>query len=311
MQFENKNSEIFKLCTNKNDAVILLSYINRFWYLQKKSTFGVILFINNKITLFTDNRYFNAFVTFKKYFNVECVENMGHAIKKISEYNINNLIYEDNITVSEYNNIICNINCISKKEYDFKNTRSCKDENEIKNIKKACEIACDSIKYVIEKVLKVGISEIDVKKELIKFYFDNNCDGYSFPPIVAFNKNSAIPHHESNNTKLKKNDLVLIDTGCIYNGYCSDITRTFCFGKPSEEMKKMFNLVLKSQLAGISIAKNNVNCYDVDKTCRDIVENSEYKGLFIHGTGHGVGIEIHELPNNNSFSKDVLKKVIL
>lgn len=282
---------------NKVDGALLYTPINRYWYLQKQSSAGLLFQDKNKRSvLYIDARYFEAFKNLKTVDEVVLMKSLPEVIADVKKrFKFKSIIIEDNLTLAEYARVIKPFE-LKTVEIKFQSLRAVKTKDEIINLQKAADIACAGIEYV-KKLLKVGVTEKFIAKELLKFYLDNGATGPSFDPIVAFGKNSAIPHHSPTDTKLLKNDVVLIDTGCLYNGYCSDITRTFAFGKPSEEFVNAYNVVAKAQLLGIEKANVKVTGGFVDKFVREIIDNSIYHGKFTHGTGHGVGIEIHELPN--------------
>ena len=116
-----------------------------------------------------------------------------------------------------------------------------------------------------------------------------------------------MPHHETSERKLKNNEAVLLDYGCVYGHYCSDITRSYFHGKPTEEYKKVYSIVAASQKAGLAKVRAGVKTRDVDAACRNYISDAGYGQYFIHGTGHGVGLEIHEFPRLNTTFEAVLR----
>jgi Xaa-Pro aminopeptidase len=166
---------------------------------------------------------------------------------------------------------------------------------EIENIKTACRIVsevCDEIRPEI----KMGLAELDIHYKILEKFAKRKVNP-SFTPIVAAGANSANPHHASSNYKIAENDPVMLDIGCFYKGYASDLTRTFYLGKISEEFKKVWDAVKKAQSAAISLMKAGLPVSFGDKAARDVIDSYGYKDNFIHSTGHGVGIEIHEMPS--------------
>ena len=135
---------------------------------------------------------------------------------------------------------------------------------------------------------------------------DLGADDISFEPIVAFGPHSAIPHHHNTATKLKKGDTLLVDMGMKYKGYCSDMTRTFFFGKPSAQQQKVYELVLEAQEAGIKKIKSGVATKKVDEAARKALGN--YEEYFKHSLGHGIGLEVHEMPSLSGRSTEILKE---
>ncbi|HAX61598.1 MAG TPA: hypothetical protein DCX95_03430 [Elusimicrobia bacterium] len=184
--------------------------------------------------------------------------------------------------------------------------RAVKNETEISKIKTACKISQKAIEYAGKK-LKAGITEKELADELEYFLRKNGAEKSAFDIIVASGKNSADPHHKPTNRKFQKNDVVLIDLGCVYDGYCSDLTRTFFLGKISSKKKKIFEIVKSAQQKAIDTAKDGVKCEKIDFAARDFIAKNGYKNFFIHGTGHGVGIDIHEEPSVSAKSETVLK----
>ncbi len=131
--------------------------------------------------------------------------------------------------------------------------------------------------------------------------------GLSFETIVAFGKGGAEPHHVPTDCKLEKGMLVTIDMGAVYNGYCSDFTRTFAFGEISEKQRSIYEIVRQSQKFGVKAVKAGMDCAELDKVCRDYIEGNGYGEYFIHTTGHGVGKLVHESPRVGKNSTDVLE----
>jgi Xaa-Pro aminopeptidase len=173
--------------------------------------------------------------------------------------------------------------------------RIVKSNFEIENLKQSCRIAsevCNEIKSEI----KIGLTEIDVHYRILELFAKRKVKE-SFTPIVAAGANSANPHHASSNYKIAENDAIMLDIGCFYNGYASDLTRTFYLGKMKKEFKKVWNIVKEAQNAAIKQIKAGIAVSRADKAARDIIASYGYKDKFIHTTGHGVGIEIHEMPS--------------
>ncbi|MCG2725462.1 MAG: aminopeptidase P family protein [Elusimicrobia bacterium] len=178
---------------------------------------------------------------------------------------------------------------------------------ELKAIRKACHVAAKAF-LVIKSRIKAGRTEISVARELEDIMQAMGATGPSFDLIVAFGANSALPHHETSMRVLKKNEAVLIDYGCIYDFYRSDMTRTFFYGKADTEFKKVYSIVETSQKKAVKALKSGIKAAFIDKTARDLIMDEGYGQYFVHGTGHGVGLEIHEAPTVNSKSKDILKE---
>ena len=184
--------------------------------------------------------------------------------------------------------------------------RMCKDEEE----KELMRIASQINDKVVEKTIKnikVGMTEKEVSAILGSLYEEEDTMGFSFAPIVAFGENGSDPHHNTGNTKLQNGDSVVIDTGCIYKNYCSDMTRSFIFKENNEEYDKVYNIVLEANKRGIEAVKPGGKFSDVDKATRDYIESQGYGKFFTHRTGHSIGIEVHEFGDVSYVNDDILK----
>lgn len=173
--------------------------------------------------------------------------------------------------------------------------RSTKDDAETEVLRVASRLA-DAVVDKVRSEFVNGRTEADVAEALARLWNEVGAQGMSFTPIVSVGENGAAPHHEPDNTPLREGTTVVVDTGGIYEHYCSDITRTFVIGEPTEEIKTVYNLVLKAQLAGIEKAKPGVTLGEVDDAVRQVISEAGYGEFFTHRTGHGVGIDIHEAP---------------
>ncbi|MDQ0190883.1 aminopeptidase P family protein [Alicyclobacillus cycloheptanicus] len=173
--------------------------------------------------------------------------------------------------------------------------RERKDAAEMKSLERASQMA-DEVVHRVRAALQPGVTEAAVAAELARLWEAVGAAGMSFPPIVAAGTAGAAPHHEPDETKVAAGTTVIVDTGGIYQHYCSDITRTFVIGAPTEEVAKVYECVLAAQLAGIAAAKPGVTLGAVDAAVRKVIEDAGYGPYFTHRTGHGVGLEIHEAP---------------
>jgi len=155
--------------------------------------------------------------------------------------------------------------------------------------------------------MKPGAKEIDIAGEMEYKMKKLGAQGTSFETIVASGPRSALPHGVAGTRELKNGDAVVLDFGAIYEGYCSDITRTVFIGKPSEELLNIYNIVLRAQLEAIKNAAAGMTGRELDNVARSIIYNAGYERCFGHGLGHGVGVEIHEKPSVSPRGDDILK----
>ncbi|MDR1052521.1 MAG: M24 family metallopeptidase [Endomicrobium sp.] len=189
------------------------------------------------------------------------------------------------------------------------NIRIIKTKDEINNLKRS-SLIISNICNTIRKYIKPGLTELDIHYTVLELLARNRVKE-SFTPIIASGENSANPHHISSNRKIKNNDILLIDIGCIYNGYCSDLTRTYFLGNIYDgEYKKVFETIKKVHLNIIKMIKDCVKISYINKIVNKIINKSGYKNMIIHSVAHGIGIEIHEAPyfNKNYNNCTELKK---
>ncbi|MBO8137846.1 MAG: aminopeptidase P family protein [Desulfotomaculum sp.] len=170
-----------------------------------------------------------------------------------------------------------------------------KDNLEIKYLKYSAYCA-DQIMDSVRKLIKPGITEKEVAREIERFFKQKGVDQLSFDAIVAAGSNAAIPHHQPGDKVLQEGDAVVVDMGGIKQHYCSDITRTFVIGEPSREFKEVYSVVQKAQDEAVKAIRPGVPMKDIDKAARSIIEKAGYGPYFTHRTGHGIGMEVHEEP---------------
>jgi Xaa-Pro aminopeptidase len=171
--------------------------------------------------------------------------------------------------------------------------RLIKDETEIENLRTACSIA-SQVGEQLPSILKPGITEVEAAAEVSYLMQKKGASAPSFPTNASFGPNSAEPHHSPGESRLKAGDTVLFDYGALFRRYGSDVTRTFFFKKIDKKQRRMYEVVLESQLAGIDNIHAGANGKDVDAAARKIIDSSEFKGLFIHSLGHGIGLSVHD-----------------
>lgn len=193
-----------------------------------------------------------------------------------------------------------------KKDLTFVNgspildeVRMIKDAEEIQLMREASVVNDKVIAEAVE-LIKEGYEEKKICKMLSDVYEKYDTYSYSFYPLIAYGANAAEPHHDSDNTKVKNGDSVIVDIGGITNRYCSDMTRTVFFNSASEEAKRVYNTVLEANRKGIEAVKPGVRLCDIDRAARNIIEKEGYGEYFIHRTGHNIGVEVHEFPDVSS-----------
>jgi Xaa-Pro aminopeptidase len=188
---------------------------------------------------------------------------------------------------------------------DITRLRRIKTEKELEYIKKAEEIG-DQVFTEILTFIKPGLTELAVAARLEYLLKVKGGQQTSFPAIVASGVNSSMPHAVPTQKKLEKGDFLTMDFGCVYQGYCSDMTRTIVIGKASEKQKQVYDTVLRAQKETLNFIKAGYQGKTIDKKARDIIYQAGYEGCFGHGLGHSVGLFIHEEPRLSPLEEEVI-----
>jgi len=188
--------------------------------------------------------------------------------------------------------------------------RLCKDDSEIHNLRKAIKISEDALEITLKNV-KEDMTELQIAQDLIVNQYNLGAQSLAFNPIVLIGENSALPHGHPGNRKLIKGDALLIDFGCVYNGYTSDFTRTYFYKEVSDSHKNIYEVVQKANEIGRNITKIGTSLHDVDDTVTGHLEQSAYSNCIGHRTGHGLGMDVHEDPyvtrgNNQKLAKGMV-----
>lgn len=292
---------------SKGDAFIVEDRIGRYYFTGIDIAEGCLI-VSERPTYFADMRYFVALkeklagsgIDCKPLFSDDDIKN-ELAAQGISRAYID----FDTTTVKRYEKLKTFCKETSDGSEIFTDIRSVKSEEELSYLKKACDIieraVADAFSYI-----KKGMTEREVREFIIKRSLELGAEGEAFDTIVAFGKNSAVPHHETGDTVLTENVAVLIDTGIKIKGYCSDITRTAFFGTPDDEFLRAYDAVLNANLLAEKNVCAGMSGIDADKIARDHLTEKGYGRYFTHSLGHGVGLLIHEKPYLSPKSKDYL-----
>lgn len=277
---------------------LIISNPTNIKYLTNIDAEGILLLTRKDNIYITDGRY------------VEQVHSILTLFDEIIVYNISDLSqddyenffmfcenvgFEENyVTYAKYKELIrkYKINNLVETEHIIEKQRMIKDEEEISNLQKACEITDNCFNYLLTYI-RPGMTEKQIADEIDEYY-KRRTDGLAFDTIVASGENSSKPHAVPTNRKIEENDIITIDMGCKVNGYCSDMTRTIFVGSIPEEMKKVYDLVLKNQVQTIEQMKDGVSTRLLTKMVENDFKLNGYD--LIHSLGHGVGLDIHEAP---------------
>lgn len=298
-------TRIEKLIDSGYQNAVIFTPQNRFYFTGFEAEDGILLISDSRAYLAMDPRYFEAakrsvtdaeVVPFdKEFFSLLKNDAVTETDIKIRDYKFLKTVFKDaEISFSgEFSECITAL-------------RSVKDKNEISLIKTAAEIADNAFCHILS-FIKEGVTEREVAFEIEMFMRKNGASKTSFDTIVLTGKNGSMPHGVPTDTPIKAGDLVTMDFGCVYKGYCSDMTRTVGVKGIDSFSKEVYETVLKAHYAAIPFYKEGVATADADKAARDIITSAGYGENFGHSLGHGVGIDIHEAPNASSKSKSVFK----
>ena len=282
------------------DAVIVLDELNQHYLSEFAFTDGLLFITMNSAYMITDFRYYEmALNKANKSFEVVTPDNRKEFMSKIiSESEIKSIGFEGGYVSYESYRRYCSDfpNC------DFVNIadtieviRQIKSADEIEKMQKAQDITDAALSSLL-KVITPNMTELDVAVELEYAMRKGGADSFAFETIAVSGDASALPHGTPRNVKLKQGFLTM-DFGAKYEGYCADMTRTIVIGKADDEIKKLYNTVLKAQTEALKYLREGADCGEADKIARDIIDSiPEYKGAFGHSLGHSVGLFIHESP---------------
>lgn len=266
---------------------------------------GAVVVTREECRYFTDSRYIES--AEKRVSGAAITMTTASAaqkplvVKAVEELGIEKLGFEDGyMTVAEYNSYAEALPCTLVPAQKLVNgLRASKDQEEIALMRKAQEITDQTFEAIL-KLIQPGMTEREIAARLQYEMLCRGADKMSFDPIVVSGPNGSLPHGIPGDRKIQQGDFLTMDFGCKYGGYCSDMTRTIAIGAPTEEMRKVYDTVLKAQLAGIAAARAGVPGVEIHNAAAKVIEEAGYGAYFGHGFGHSVGIEIHESPNANS-----------
>lgn len=305
--------KIFQL--SQTDAVLVVSDKNRFYFTGFQSTFGYLLLLpNNRNVFITDPRYYEMAQALQcETLEVVQIAN-GASVKQmlcemLRKNHVKTVGFEDTeLTVSQYTALKQDLSAFELvpvgSHINF--ARSFKDATEIEYIKRAQAITDAAFSDILE-VLKAGMTEIDLAVELEYRLAKRGAEGLAFDTIIASGINSSKPHAHPTDKVIENGDPVTMDFGARYHGYCSDMTRTVFVGEPSDEMRKIYNVVLMAQTNGIVNAYCGISGNELDSYCREVIKANGYEKNFTHSTGHSLGIDIHEEPRASATSTQILQ----
>ena len=297
------------LCRKGLDGVLITSLENIRYISGFTSVDAELLITGDKKYIFTDFRYFIQAAEECPDFTLIEISNDNYYSKLdelLKENNCKKCGYEDDKTTVAVFNRLKEVSAEFIPVNDIlSGLRIIKDESEIASLQKAQNIADKAYAAMLNSIHS-GMTEKEVAAELDYLCAKFGSEYPSFDTIVGSGPNGAKCHAVKSDRVLKSGDLVVVDFGCVYNGYHSDMTRTFGVGKLDDKSKDIYKIVLETQLKTMDALKNGISGKDLDAVARDIITSYGYGNDFGHGLGHGFGLEIHEPPRASMFSTDIL-----
>lgn len=294
------------------DCAVITDSVNRRYFTGMKSSAGTLLVFPDGGIFIIDFRYIEKAKNAVK--NCEVVLESGNVYDQINEIFKSHgvktaAVDSETCTVAQLNNYKEKLNCeiVSDKKLaqEIRKIRLVKTQDEIDKIIAAQRIAEKGFEHMLD-FIKAGRTEKEIQLELDFYMLSHGAEALSFDTIALSGKNTSLPHGVPTDKAVENGEFVLLDFGAVVDGYHSDMTRTVCVGQPSDEMKKVYEIVLRAQEESLKNLKAGINGFEFDKIARDIISAEGYGENFGHSLGHGVGMEIHENPVASPRRKDIL-----
>lgn len=295
------------------DAYLVTKKENKFYLSGFRSTSFDLIITQDKNYIVTDFRYLEAASSLAPLYETAEVKagyGLGDFLKSLKFSKIG--MEFDNITVTFFNQMKQMLAGTVFEAFDgvTEMIRSVKDETELEATKQAEHIGDEAFKYILGEI-RPGVSEKDIALKLELKMRELGASGLSFDTICISGAKTSMPHGEPSDKLIEKGDFVTMDFGCVYDGYCSDMTRTVAVGSVTDKQKTVYETVLQAQAAAADAMKAGVSGHDVDKAARDVIDRAGFRGCFGHALGHGTGLEIHEKPVASPVSRDMLEAGML
>ena len=309
----NNLDKYLSLLGGEVDGLLLTSRYSRHYGAEFDIAEGVAIVTAKGCRYFTDSRYIESACNGIRGFEVLEVNRENPYTKLLNEaiadFGVSALGFEEEyLTVAEFTRYKDKLNTklvpFHEKIAGF---RCVKEAYELERMRKAQKITDEAFHEVLERI-HVGMTEKELAAELIYCLLKKGGEGLSFDPIVVSGPNTSLPHGVPGDRRLKEGDFITMDFGVLYQGYCSDMTRTVALGYATDEMKQVYDTVLKAQKAGIAATRAGVTGKEVDAAARQVIADAGYGAFFGHGYGHSLGMEVHEMPSCNPGGERVMEE---
>ncbi|MBP1155065.1 MULTISPECIES: Xaa-Pro peptidase family protein [unclassified Paenibacillus] len=291
-------------------ALLITNATNRLYMTGFTGSSGYVVVTEDRAILLTDFRYMTQAP--QQAVGYEVIEHAPQAMESVKDLlaqsGLTKLGFEQNdMTYGVYQACAGTLSGIELVPTDslVEQLRMVKDDGELAIMQEAAELADRTFEYVLG-LLKPGMRELDIALEIEMYVRAHGAASTSFETIVASGERSALPHGKASDKIIGTNEFVKLDFGAYYKGYCSDITRTVVLGTPTDKHREIYSIVLEAQLEALDRIRPGMTGREADAVARDVIKRYGYGDLFGHGTGHGLGMEIHEAPRLSMTGEVVL-----
>ncbi|VHO05034.1 M24 family metallopeptidase [Candidatus Rhabdochlamydia sp. T3358] len=284
------------------EACLIEDSIDLYYLTGLSLSKGSLLLTRKKQLLLVDDRYFQsavekAVVAVERDSPIAWEEFFAHSSFKKIAFDSEKVSYERYLGLQKYHkDLVAYPNLL-------KNVRAIKDTVEIGKITMSAQLLRQGFTHICS-LLKVGITEKELSKEFEIFCLQQGADGLAFEPIIAFGKNSAMPHYHSQNVALQSKDVVLIDIGVVVDHYHSDMTRVVFFEEPHLRLSYLYQIVKQAQKAALDLCAPGITLAELDLAAREVFRKHDLEPFFVHSLGHGIGLTTHEFPRISHQGKD-------
>ncbi len=293
------------------DAILIHKPSNIF-YLSGYTGEGLLLLMRGLTAIVTDFRYTEQAAQQAPGFDVKEISTSRSHVQVagglLAEAGSRNVFYEDDqVTVVQFAAMQKAMPGIAFESLNQQpeQLRRIKDDSEVAAITRACDISVQAFDYICGEIAE-GMTEKEIQLKLDFKMMELGAEGLAFSTILASGENGSLPHAVPTNRRIRKGDMITLDFGAKYGGYCADMTRTIALGQPSAKMQEVHSIVLNAQIASQEALMPGKVCRDIDAIARGMIAQAGYGQNFGHGLGHSVGIDIHEMPRLNQTCEEVL-----
>jgi Xaa-Pro aminopeptidase len=297
------NDRIARLRESLEEPLLVTNPTNVVYLVGFESSNTVLLVDPERVQLFTDFRYLEAAHAVE---GVEVVQTKRAIVADLAERLTGRIGFEAaTMSFAQVETLGGGLELVPRVGL-VERLRAVKDERELEVLRRACKIT-DRVYDRLREVRFIGRTEREVSWDLTRLFHEEGGGGLAFESIVGAGPTGARPHARAGDRTIERSELVVIDAGCTVDGYASDYTRTFSTGPVDEQAREAYAVVLAAQETALDTIRAGLPAIEVDAAARTVVEESQFAGMFGHGLGHGLGLDVHEKPSMSTETSDVLE----